>query len=53
MQIGTEHVRITRWFFATHPDRADLGTRIDAERDLARLSTQCGPEYFGNALNAR
>ena len=47
--IGGDHVRTIRWFFATLPDHVDLGTRIDAERELARLAAQFGPEHFRKA----
>lgn len=41
--IGGDHVRTIRWFFANLPGHVDLGTRIDAERELSRLATQFGP----------
>jgi len=44
--LGPEHIQTIRNFYKKLPDGVDLGTRIDAERDLADNATKFGPEYF-------
>ncbi len=48
-QIGAEHVRIIRDFFAALPQHVDVPTREAAERDLARYACDFGPETFRRA----
>jgi Domain of unknown function (DUF222) len=49
--IGAEHVAITRKFFNDLPAQVDRETRAVAERELAALAAQFGPEEYRNASN--
>ncbi len=48
-QVGAEHLRITRQFFKDLPADVDAQTRAAAEKDLARMAAQFGPEEFRKA----
>lgn len=48
--VGTEHIAITREFFAKLPDHVDARTRAQAERDLADAAAVSGPAEYGRAV---
>lgn len=50
-QIGAEHIKVIRQFFATLPDAVDVATRVEAERTLAVIAGRQGPEGLRKAAN--
>ena len=50
-QIGAEHVKVIRTFFARLPDGVDIETAQHAEAQLAHLGTELGPTQLGAAAD--
>ena len=50
-EIGAEHIAIIREFFAKLPQSIDVMTRARADRKLARIAAQHGPEGLRKAAN--